>query len=55
MGGHGYSYYANVPGWIEAWGANVTLEGDGYVLYQQTTRKLLKVLKTLEKGKSYNK
>lgn len=55
MGGHGYSAFSNIPGWIEAWSANVTLEGDGYVLYQQTTRKLLKIMKSVKKGKTFNK
>jgi acyl-CoA oxidase len=50
-GGHGYSYFSSLGGWIEAWSANVTLEGDGYVLYQQTTRKLVKMLKEKNKDK----
>jgi acyl-CoA oxidase len=51
-GGHGYLNSSSIPGWIEAASANVTLEGDGYVLHQQTTRKLLKNLKNISKGKS---
>jgi hypothetical protein len=52
QGGHGYSMFGNIVGWIEAWGANVTLEGDGYVLYQQTARKLLQKLNDVKnKGK----
>lgn len=51
QGGHGYSMFGNIVGWIEAWGANVTLEGDGYVLYQQTARKLLQKLKDVKKGR----
>jgi len=54
-GGHAYSNFSSIGSWIEAWSPNVTLEGDGYVLYQQTTRKLLKILNGSMKGKSYNK
>ena len=50
-GGHGFSYLSGVCGWIEAWSPNVTLEGDGYVLYQQTTRKLVKMMNGSKKGK----
>ncbi|CAI2360845.1 unnamed protein product [Moneuplotes crassus] len=55
QGGHGYLYLANIPGWIDAWSPNVTLEGDGYVLFQQTSRKLMKKLKSVAKGKSIDK
>ena len=55
QGGHGFLMIANIPGWIESWSPNVTLEGDTYVLYQQTTRKLLKVLKESQKGESVEK
>ena len=55
MGGHGYHSSANIPGWIEAWSANVTLEGDTFVLYQQTARKLIKILNGVLKGKTVNK
>jgi len=55
QGGHGYHSLANIPGWLEAWSPNVTLEGDGFVLYQQTARKLFKILKAVQKGKTVNK
>jgi acyl-CoA oxidase len=55
QGAHGYSAFGNIGGWIEAWGANVTLEGDGYVLYQQTARKLVQKLNDVSKGKVVDK
>ena len=55
QGGHGFLLSANIPSWIEGWSPNVTLEGDGYVLFQQTSRKLVKKLKAVAKGKSVNK
>lgn len=54
-GAHGYSAFSSIGGWIEAWSPNVTLEGDGFVLYQQTTRKLIKIVSIAQKGKKYNK
>eukprot|EP00345_Euplotes_harpa_P007305 CAMPEP_0168329816 /NCGR_PEP_ID=MMETSP0213-20121227/7337_1 /TAXON_ID=151035 /ORGANISM="Euplotes harpa, Strain FSP1.4" /LENGTH=668 /DNA_ID=CAMNT_0008333221 /DNA_START=101 /DNA_END=2107 /DNA_ORIENTATION=- len=53
-GGHGFSTFSGITGWIEAWSPNVTLEGDGYVLYQQTTKKLVKMLNKASKGSHIN-
>lgn len=36
----------------EIWSPNVTLEGDGYVLYQQTTKDIMKRLTQMMKGKT---
>ena len=36
---------------MEIWSPNVTLEGDGYVLYQQTTKDIFKRLTQILKGK----
>ena len=36
---------------IEIWSPNVTLEGDGFVLYQQTTKDILKQLAQMLKSK----
>ena len=36
---------------MEIWSPNVTLEGDGFVLYQQTTKDILKRLAQMLKGK----
>lgn len=55
MGGHGFLMSSVIPLWIEGWTANVTLEGDGYVLFQQTARKLVKKLKGVAKGKQINR
>ncbi|CAI2360917.1 unnamed protein product [Moneuplotes crassus] len=55
QGGHGYLLLGNISLHIEGWSPNVTLEGDGYVLYQQTAKKLVKKIKDITKGKSVNK
>ena len=44
LGANGFSLMGAIPGWIESWSPNVTLEGDGFVLYQQTTKRLIKLL-----------
>ena len=54
-GAHGYSVFADIGNWLESMSSNVTLEGDAYVLYQQTTRKLLKMVKRSQEGNSINK
>ena len=55
MGANGFSLMGGIPGWIESWSPNVTLEGDGYVLYQQTTKRLIKLLGNLAKGKKVDR
>lgn len=55
QGSSGYSVMSALPGWIESWSPNVTLEGDGYVLYQQTTKRLIKLLGTIAKGKKVDR
>lgn len=50
-GAHGYLDASNLPHIIEIWSPNVTLEGDGYVLYQQTTKDIFKKLGKIMKGK----
>lgn len=37
-GASGYLQNSRLPGYIELWSPNVTLEGDGVVMYQQTAR-----------------
>lgn len=54
-GGHGYLNIAGYGPWLECWSANVTLEGDAYVLYQQTTKKLVKMVSKITQHKDVNK
>lgn len=49
-GAHGYSDFGNIANQIEIWAPNVTLEGDEYVLYQQTTKDIFKRLTKMFKG-----
>jgi len=49
-GAHGYLDASNLTNQIEIWSPNVTLEGDGYVLSQQTTKDIFKRLAKLMKG-----
>lgn len=54
-GAHAYLMTSGVTFWIEAWSPNVTLEGDTYVMYQQTARKLVKVVADVQGGEEQNK
>ena len=49
-GAHGYLQYAGFAFFQDTLSPNVTLEGDGYVLYQQTARDIFKHLSKLAKG-----
>jgi hypothetical protein len=49
-GAHGYLDAANLTNQIEIWSPNTTLEGDGYVLWQQTTKDIFKRLGKMMKG-----
>ena len=53
MGAHGYLMVSAIPSWIQIWSPNVTLEGDAYVLYQQTTKKLVKIASMIKDGESF--
>ena len=53
-GGHGYSSFTGFGNFLEGWSPNVTLEGDGFVLYQQTTKKLIKMVEMVQDGKKIN-
>ena len=50
-GAHAYLISSNISNMMEIWSPNVTLEGDGFVLYQQTTKDILKRLSKIMKGK----
>ena len=43
-GGHGFSSYAGFSKLIDATASHVTLEGDNWVMMQQTARGLIKAL-----------
>lgn len=54
LGGHGFLMAGLIPSFIGDWSANVTLEGDGMVMYQQTARKLIKLAIKAQGSKKYS-
>lgn len=53
-GGHGYSMLSGLPSIVSALLPMVTLEGENYVMYQQTARFLLKRAIDIRSGKPVN-
>ena len=51
MGGFGYSYYSELHSMLNDNDVNLTWEGDNRVLYQQTSRFVLKNCNRLNNGK----
>ncbi|KXN84395.1 Peroxisomal acyl-coenzyme A oxidase 1 [Leucoagaricus sp. SymC.cos] len=53
-GGHGYSLLSGLPNIVTELSSNATLEGENYVMYQQTARYLVKQAKLIREGDKEN-